>query len=779
MLGEVLTGFVAAAFAAPLARRLPRLAGPILALVPLGILAALTWRYAGSAAPPRTSVAWLPGLGIDLAFRLDGLAYLFALLICGIGAVILVYAGAYFAGDRRRGRMLATLLAFMASMLGVVLADHLVALFVFWELTSVTSYLLIGFDHEQEKSRKAALQALLVTGGGGLALLAGVVLLAQAAGTWDISALAGQAQTIRASPLQLPIIVLVLAGCFTKSAQVPFHFWLPNAMAAPTPVSAYLHSATMVKAGVYLAARLNPSLGGAAAWEWALIGFGALTAVTAAAMSLRQHELKRLLAYSTVASLGVLIMLVGLAAPEGGADAVTAAKAVVLFLLAHALYKATLFLVAGSLTRATGLKDARLLVGLRRAMPLTFVAGVLAGLSMVGVPALLGYLGKESAIAAAWERHAAGPAMLALVLAAPPLVVVGLRVGVAPFLGSRRAVVADGAGTAHEVPTGMWVGPVALAVIGLVLGLAPMLLNRVVSETAAAVHGAPVAARLALWHGFNAVVLLDVAIVLGGVALWLWRSSIDRWTRRLARLAAFGPERGYALALEGTLAFGRVQTRLLQSGYLRRYLLVVFLFAIAVVGAALVAAHRPGAIGAALGEIVHVHAEDVLLVVMMVVAAVAVVHSRSRVAAVIALGAVGLAVSLVFVLYSAPDLALTQVLIETLTVILFVLAMRQLPFFVDLSSRRTRVRDLVVAVLGGGLMTTLVLLASHVQLGDEVASAYFAAEAVPQGHGRNVVNVILVDFRALDTLGEITVLALAAIGVIALVRGRTGLEARR
>lgn len=781
MLGEVLVGFVASGAAGPLTRTRPRVASPILSLLPVAILGSLWWRWLGADGDLITSIPWVPGLGVDLAFRLDGLSLLFSGLICGIGSLVLLYTGSSIGAvsrrDRQRqARLLALLLAFMSSMLGLVLADHLLVLFIFWELTSITSYLLIGFDHEASASRRAALQALLVTGAGGLALLAGVILLAQAAGTWHLSELAVNVEAIRWSPLRWPMLVLLLAGCLTKSAQTPFHFWLPNAMVAPTPVSAYLHSATMVKAGVYLAARLNPVFSELPGWSTLLVTFGAVTLVTAGVMSLFQHDLKRVLAYSTIATLGLLMLLIGLASPTHAEAATTAATACVLLLLAHAFYKATLFLIAGTITDVTGQKDARLLSGLRAVLPVTMVGALLAAASMIGLPPWLGYIAKESALAGGWESPVRIVAVLAMVIGVPTFVVAALRTGVSPFLfGTRREP-----GRANEPAWGMVAGPLILGVVGLVLGIVPALATLLVAP---AVHGVlgdhdRASIHVELWHGPSMALLLDVVLLTLGVLLWVWRDSIERWTRRLSSFAARGPQRAYERLVEGLLAFATFQTNVLQSGYLRRYVMVVILFTLLVVGMAVGAAVDPAAFVDALADITTIRPVDALLVVMMIVAAIATVRSSSRMAAVIALSAVGVSITLIFVLYGAPDLALTQILIETLMVILFVLVLQKLPHFIRRSSRATQVRDLAIAGSGGLLMTVLVLLASHVQLDPGYASTFYRHESVAAGHGRNVVNVILVDFRVLDTLGEITVLAVAAIGVVAMTRSNTRSRSR-
>ena len=460
----------AVALAAPLVHRaLGDRAGWALALLPAGLFAF----FAGQVGRVTTdgavleSTPWVPSFGVDVTLYLDGLSLLFALLITGLGTLVVVYAGGYLKGDRDLGRFYLALLLFMSAMLGLVLSSNLIALFVFWELTSFSSYLLIGYKHDYPESRRSALQALLVTGGGGLALLAGFVLLGIiGGGTFELRELMADPEAVRAHALYPAAFALVALGALTKSAQFPFHFWLPNAMAAPTPVSAYLHSATMVKAGIYLLMRLDALLGGTALWTFTLSTVGVITMLLGAVWALRQTDLKKTLAYSTVTALGTLTLLVGLSFEAS-------IQAAVVFLLVHALYKGALFMIAGSVDHETGTRDVLTLGGLRKAMPFTFGAAALAGLSMAGVPPLFGFVGKELAYKAKLGFEGAdillpGAAVLAnaLTLAAAGIVV--LR----PFFGALGQTPRD----AHEAPPSMWIGPAVLAAVGLVFGLLPTLL---------------------------------------------------------------------------------------------------------------------------------------------------------------------------------------------------------------------------------------------------------------------------------------------------------------
>ncbi len=469
----------------------------VLALIPLAVFVIYCiWAGAISDGEPITgSWSWVPALGINLSFRVDGLSVLFGLLISGIGTIIVLYAGAYLADDPGLGRFYLFLFTFMGAMLGLTAADNIITLFVFWELTSVSSYLLIGYKNEYQESRDAALQSLLVTGGGGLALLAGLVLLSLVAGTQDISSMAGVAEAIQSDGMYLPILLLVLLGAATKSAQFPFHFWLPGAMAAPTPVSAYLHSATMVKAGVYLLARLHPTLGGTTEWVTLVTTVGAVTFVVGAYLIINQFDLKKILAYSTVSALGLLVMLIGI-----GTD--LAIKGMVAFLLAHALYKGALFMIAGTIDHETGTRDTRVLGGLRSLMPKTALAALLAGLAIAGLPPFFAFIGKEVFLDAVLNAELGGrtPLVAAVIVASPAFVLAALLVVFGPFSGK----VGETPKHPHEAPFAMWAGPLLLALTGLLVGLAPFLLQDwLIAPAALSVAGEPISVNLALWHGLN------------------------------------------------------------------------------------------------------------------------------------------------------------------------------------------------------------------------------------------------------------------------------------
>lgn len=768
MIWSVLAIFLAAPLALPVARRLPRHCGWVLALVPLGVTAYFLFLLPRIAAGEILLVSrpWFPGLQIDFSFYLDGLSLLFALLVAGVGALVVFYAGAYLRDHPQLGRFYFWLLLFMASMLGLVLAGNVLTLFIFWELTSITSYFLIGYEHERESARKAALQALLVTGIGGAALLAGMLLLGAAAGGYDFATFLAQAELLREHPYYLAGLLLVLGGAFTKSAQVPFHFWLPAAMEAPTPVSAYLHSVTMVKAGVYLLARMSPVLGGTDAWLWLLTGFGAATLLLGSWLALLQTDMKRILAYTTVSALGTLVFLLGLGTPA-------ALQAAMIYLLAHALYKGALFLTAGAVDHAMGTRDIRRLRGLARSLPLLAAVISLAALSMAGIAPLLGFVAKEALYRAALVSL---PAMIAVWASGVLLVAVAGLLVLRPFFAAPDQALP----VQHRPAPALWLAPLLLALAGLVCGLFPAWVDGPLLAAATGSLSAqpPLPLDLSLWHGFDRVLLLSLLTLAAGIILYRAQPWLVAKLAAWRGLAALGPSRLYEHSLTGLFGLARLQTRILQNGYLRYYILTLVLFAVGLTGTTLwlkgLAPPVPSFAGLQLFE--------TAVSIMILVAALVAVFARSRLEAVVAMGIIGYGVALIFVYFGAPDLAITQFVIETVTVILFVLCIRLLPPYLPGSGGSRRVRDGVIATAAGTLMTLLMLIVLDAGGGSRLAD-FFAEQTWPAAHGRNIVNVILVDFRAMDTMGEIVVLTLAGVGVYALLRlrgrGGEGKECRR
>jgi multicomponent Na+:H+ antiporter subunit A len=698
--------------------------------------------------------AWIPGLDISLTMVLDGLSLMFALLICGIGTFIVLYAGSYLKNHQDLPRFLVVLQAFMASMLGLVLADNLITLFVFWELTSITSYLLIGFNHQNAEARKAALQGLIVTVGGGLALLAGLVMLASAGGSYSLQEIFNSDRVLTDHPLYTGMMICLLLGAFTKSAQFPFHFWLPNAMAAPTPVSAYLHSATMVKAGIYLMARLYPELGGTEFWINTLTSVGALTMLTGAFMAIRSTDLKKLLAYSTVMALGTLTLLLGLSTEL----ALTAFAA---YLLAHSLYKGALFMLAGIVDHETGTREVTHLGGLRTLMPITAICTLIAAFSLAGLPPMFGFVAKELLL----ESLLAGPVgavILLMVLVSAILVVaVAAIIALRPFFGTFIPT----ARKVHEAPALMLAGPVVLTALSLLSGLLPALTGTFVTLPASmAVAGAPIEGYLSLWHGFNLPLLLSAVSLALGYLLYRQWDRVRNGLQILNPIIKRGPEAGYFAFMQGIVLLAEWQTRTLQNGSMRNYLRTILLTFVGVTGYTLFSRYQLH-----WNWDIDLYLHEIATVLILLSAAAAASITRSRLGAVAAMGAVGFSVALIFVLFSAPDLGITQILVETLTVILLVLVLFRLPSFSNISTPAERGRDAFVAILGGALMTLLIMVTINVQLFPPI-SDYMIENSQPLAYGRNIVNVILVDYRALDTLGEIFVLALAALGVYAMIK---------
>ncbi|NJP06315.1 MAG: putative monovalent cation/H+ antiporter subunit A [Chloroflexaceae bacterium] len=754
------------------------LAGWIIALLPLSffVFFCTLIEPVAMGEPIRISYPWIPSLGVELSFLIDGLSLLFALIISGVGTFIIIYAGGYLAGHHQIGHMYTYLILFMISMLGLVLSDNIISLFVFWELTSITSYLLIGFKHEYQDSRYSALQALLVTGAGGLVLLAGLILLGVVGGSWQLSELFGRGEAIQDHELYLPMLILVLIGAFTKSAQFPFHFWLPNAMAAPTPVSAYLHSATMVKAGVFLLARLTPVLGGTSTWFFILTIVGGITMVMGAFLAIFRTDLKSILAYTTINGLGTLVFLLGL-----GTE--LAIEAAIVFLMVHSLYKGALFMVAGSVDHETGTRDIRELGGLGKYMPITAVAGGLAALSMMGMPPFLGFVGKEIIYKSAFgvaEHHMFLIMLAVLAMAFVGKVLTGVSAGlvtVSPFLGSKTTTPKN----PHEAPISMWLGPVVLSALGLLLGLSVAfskgLQDMIVAPAMGAVlHEHEVHAKLALWYGTEPETLmvfgLSMLTIVAAIGIYIrGRGTFASISQRVTM--PWNAEQGYQFALNGMQSLARWQTRVLQHGYLQGYLLVV---AMTLAGFGGLAFFSQVGLVAPVWSPQFPMVHEWLIAGMMLVATVLTIRLDSLLGAIVALGVVGYAVALIFILYAAPDLAITQFSIETLTVILFVLVLYRRQTITHLleeeiarDSPAKRIRDLLIAGSVGVFITSIMLAITSEPLVSELKH-FFAEESVPHGKGHNVVNVILIDFRGLDTMGEITVLGVAAIGVYSLIK---------
>ncbi|MFA1547344.1 hydrogen gas-evolving membrane-bound hydrogenase subunit E [Actinomadura chokoriensis] len=694
-------------------------------------------------------VVWAADLGLVLDFRLDALAVVMLLLVGGVGAVVLCFAGWYF--DRPERLMIGTLVAFAGAMTGLVLADNLLVLYVFWELTTLSSFVLIGHMRpDRVADRRAATQALLTTTAFGLVMLVGFVVLGQAGGTYRISALLAD------PPGGVPArvgVVLVLLGAFAKSAQVPLHAWLPAAMVAPTPVSAYLHAAAMVKAGVYLVARLAPAFAGVAPWRPLVLAVGLVSLLVGGVVALRQDDLKRLLAYGTISQLGLLIVLLG-----NGTR--TAALAGAAMLLAHGLFKAPLFLTVGAVEHETGTRHADLLSGAGRRMPVLTVAATAAIASMIGIPPFLGFVAKEAAFEA-FAHGGADIAVLTGVVAGSALTVAyGARFLHGAFSGRTEQAAGD--------PWGLVVPVVVLAVAGFAAGLVPGALQDLIGPYAATLRTGGPAYELAVWHGFGLPLGLSVIALVAGAALY---AAFGRtFPSRPARRRLPDAQHAYDALVEGTMAGARAVTRRLQVGSLPAYLGVIALMVLVVPGSALVAGLVRGT-GPQWrgGPKAWDDPMQLVLAAVVIASALTALWTRSRLSAVVLLSGTGYGTAGLFVVHGGPDLALTLVVVETLSLIMLVLVLRRLPekFPPRLRKAGGRTATGAISLCMGGFVGLFLVVASLSRSADPVGPGY--TRLAEQEHTKNVVNLILVDLRALDTLGEVTVLAATAMGVAGLV----------
>lgn len=757
----LLLPFVGAVVAPAMTRFLGHNAAWVLALVPAAMFAhfvSLMSLVAGGGTASG-SIAWAPSIGVDLSFYIDGLSLTFALLISGIGALIVLYSGGYLKGHARQGRFFSFILLFMGAMQGLVLADGFITLFIFWELTSITSFLLIGFDNHREAARRAAFQALIVTGMGGLSLLAGLLVIWNVTGAGSMSALLGKGSLLRDSALYGAALILVLGGAFTKSAQFPFHFWLPNAMQAPTPVSAYLHSATMVKAGVYMVMRLNPAMGSTAAWETVLPLFGGATLVVGTVLAVRQTDLKLMLAYTTVGSLGLLVMLTGL-----GSD--KAVEAAVLYLIAHSLFKGALFMVAGTVDHEAGSRDVTQLAGLRGAMPVTFVSALLAGASMAGLPLFFGFLAKEE-IYAATTVGDGWTILLTLTALFGNALMVAIACGVAlgPFTGAKPRSPKP----AHEGPVLLWLGPAVLACLGMVTALLSGTAHYFLSSPmAGAVAGRPLSVEISTVPHLGLPLLLSGVTIALGAAAFVARTQIRERVAALLETISWGPDAGFDQVVRGLLRGASGVSGVVQSGRLDIYMKVTFVaIALALIVPMAAGDEWPGLPA---WPTLRLHQWAVLLIA--IIGLFAVLRARSRLTAIVSLGIQGFAVALVFILLGAPDLSFTQFMIETLSVVILALVMTRLRLSVqDRRPMPSRIVDTLVAVAAGAGFGLLLLKTTQVPF-DARLSDFFSTYSRAIAHGRNIVNVIIVDFRGLDTLGEISVVMIAGLAILTLIRMR-------
>lgn len=763
MLLSIIGGYLLAPFVPFIFRISKAKSGWILAIIPI-----LIFIYFSSFYPRILSgetitfvYEWVPSLGLSMSFYLDGLSLLFATLISGFGALIFIYSGTYLRGHQLLDRFYIYLLIFMASMLGVVLSGNIISIFLFWELTSFSSYLLIGFNHENEGSRKAAQQALLVTVGGGLALLIGFILIGVVANGYEIKYLLSSSELLSDHIFYAPIIIFILIGALTKSAQFPFYFWLPNAMAAPTPVSAYLHSATMVKAGIYLIARFTPILGNSPLWHYIIVISGGTTMVIGAYKAIYQTDIKKTLAFTTVSALGIIVMTLGIGSG-------LAVRAAVTFLVAHAFYKGALFLIAGNIDKQTKSRDINILSGLFKKMPYTGTAAILSCISMAAILPMPGFIAKEMVLEATLASSIYPVLLTAGVLASGvAFVVVGILLSFKLFFGSSQS---QNHQAEKDAGFSMILGPIILAAFSLLLGLfSNQALSAFMYQATEAIRPGGEPFKLGLWHGLNTPLILSIITVSLGVALYYFRSRLEKGTLLIKILHRVSPEELYFSLIRFLKILALRITSRLQNGYLRGYITVIF---ITFIGIGLFVTTKNNLFGLLIQKWSHsledIQLHEVLVLLTMLIAVGILFIAKSRLTAIIALGIVGYGVGLIFIFFGAPDVAITQFLIETLTVILFVLVLHKLPEFRKFERFRLERLFMIIPILFGTFMTFILLLVTNNRLTSRLKE-YFVENSYSLGKGKNIVNVILVDFRALDTMGEITVLSIAAIGIFSLL----------
>lgn len=711
--------------------------------------------------------SWLPQLGIDFSFRLDSLGLLFALLISGIGTLIYIYAYYYLNPKNSLSKLYLLLMLFMAAMLGISLSNNLIILLVFWELTSISSFLLVGYWSNYEAAQRGSRMALTITGMGGLAMLGGFVLLGQITGTYQLDQILTMTEQIQSHYLFVPTLLLILIGAFTKSAQFPFHFWLPNAMAAPTPVSAYLHSATMVKAGLFLVARLLPIFAGAALFHNIVTFVGLFTLCMAAFFAIFKEDLKGLLAYSTISHLGLIMCLLGIGSP-------LAVAAAIFHIINHATFKAALFMIAGIIDHESGTRDLRKLSGLWQLLPYTATLTMITAAAMAGVPLTNGFLSKEMFFTEL-VANLSGPVMVVSAI-------VATLAGIFAVAYSTRlvhGVFFDGPlgkqvpnKDAHEPAFGMRAPATLLAILCILVGLLPALLvEKIVNSTTQATtqNFAFEGTHLALWHGFNLPLLMSVISLLGGTIFYfsLAKGGVLREIDLDPKLGRLQGRVLFDLFLKNLLLNSRRFRRSTENGKLQSYLLWIVIFTVGLVGLPLLS----NAVGTGTRELTHAPALAIILWLLLFSSCWMLLwFHHERIKAVLISGAVGLVVTMVFIGFSAPDLALTQITVDVVTTVLLLMSLSLLPQLTPYESSPTRRwRDAIIA-LGGGLgiaaIAWLIMTRDHNSI-----SWFFLQQSIPLGGGTNVVNVILVDFRGFDTFGEITVLGIAAIGVLSLMDG--------
>ncbi len=713
-------------------------------------------------------VQWVPSLGMNFSFYLDGLSLLFSLLISGIGTLVVLYSIFYLNKNEKLHNFYVFLFIFMGAMLGVVLSDNVYALYLFWELTSLSSFLLIGYWYERQASRYGALKSMIITVLGGLAMLGGLILLTIVTETTSIREMIAASDVVLESPYFTGILVLILLGAFTKSAQFPFHIWLPDAMEAPTPVSAFLHSATMVKAGIYLTARLFLLFGGTDIFFVLVTGFGLLTLCWGSYMAVRQTDLKAILAFSTISQLGMIMTMLGF----GTKAAVFAA---VFHIFNHATFKGSLFMVAGIVDHETGTRDIRKLGGLMTLMPISATLAFFGAFSMAGVPLPIfnGFLSKEMFFQTSLDLDTTSPLVASIAPFVPVLAVLGsiftfvysMYFFFHTFTGKTRGELKM---KPHEAPIGMLISPVVLVIFVVVIGLLPNLINgAILTPATAAIFGEIPNKHIVFWHGFKLPLYMSLIVVALGVILYLTRAkwqAVYEWIP-----GVLSANKAYDSIYNMKFRIAGKTTRTYMTGSIRHYVLYILIFIVGAVGATLFV--TDGFV-IETADLAPISWPEIVVGLVMAVAAFATIVMKNRIAAILVLGVVGYGLSLLFVFFRAPDLALTQLIVETVTVALFLLCFYHLPKL-DTEKTTPGAKTVNIIISGSvGVLVTLIAIASHSSKSFETIAHYFIKESHHLGGGNNVVNVILVDMRGLDTLFEITVLGIAALGIYAMIRLR-------
>lgn len=732
------------------------------------------------------SFSWIPALGINFTAKVDGLGLLFALLISGIGSLVVLYSIYYL--DKHKEKLntfYVYLLLFMGAMLGVVLSDNLIVLYTFWELTSFSSFLLIGYWYQREKSRYGAQKSMIITVFGGLSMLGGIILLYLMTGTFSISEIIARSDEIFSHSLFIPALLCILLGAFTKSAQFPFHIWLPDAMEAPTPVSAYLHSATMVKAGIYLVARMSPVFAEHSLWLWLIAGFGITTLFWGSFSAVKQTDLKAILAFSTVSQLGMIMSLLGIGAAALHFETVddsyftVATAAAVFHLINHATFKGSLFMVAGIVDHETGTRDIRKLGGLMNFMPITFTLAIIGTFSMAGLPPFNGFLSKEmffTGMVRVLEMDIFNLDTWGFLF--PVLAWVA---SVFTFIYSMILVFKTFTGKfqpeqlekkPHEAPIGMLISPIILASLVIIIGFFPNLIsNTLISPAQAAimpVEGYMYDTHIYFWHGFTPELFMTLGVITLGVLLFVslpkWRRVYDLFPEKLTLNCFY--DSGLAGIQQGAHRF----TKWYMNGSIRNYLVYIFTFFIIILLSVL---FLKNAFKLDASEVSAIRFSEFVLALVIAVGSITILFVKSRLTSIILLGAVGYTVALFFVIFRAPDLALTQLVIETISVALFLLCFYHLPQIKDEERMPFKATNAVISI-GVGLVVTLIALSAHSnKLFDSIAQ-YYIENTYEKAAGKNMVNVILVDFRGFDTMFEITVLAIAALGIFGMIKLRLG-----